>query len=303
MEANLREHLVELSSIAGASLFEKLLDLIPVSLFIVDNNVRVLFSNVAGLNLVPWTPGQTIRNRCGDLMKCRFAIASERGCGGALQCKTCPVRCSIIDTYETNRINKAKAHMQVVHQDRQTELCVMATTAPLMYGDHLLVLLALEDISGLIEKEKAEEILREKTQELENTKITLNVLLEHQAEEKQRIQENIMLNIINLLIPLTEKLKKTQMTDLQQSYLSLIESQINEIASPFYRTLSGEFFGLTPMEVQVADLIKAGKSTKQIAELTGTSVRAIEFHRNNIRRKVGIANKKERLQSFLTSIS
>jgi DNA-binding CsgD family transcriptional regulator len=302
MDAKLREQLMELGSIAGGSFFKQLLNLIPISLFIVDNDLRVLFSNVAGLNLIPWTPGLTIRNRCGDLMKCRYAIGNEIGCGGSEQCKTCAIRCSVRDTYENHKINRAKAYVQVMHQDQRTEMFLMATTAPIVSGDQLLVLLSLEDVSDLVEKQRSQQVLREKAQDIEKAEKTLNLLLEQQAEEKQRLQENLMLNIINLLIPLIEKLKKTKMSELQQTYISLIESKINEITSPFYRTMSGEFFGLTPMEIQVADLIKAGRGTKDIAQLIGTSTRAIEFHRNNIRKKVGITNKKERLHSFLTKM-
>jgi DNA-binding CsgD family transcriptional regulator len=178
----------------------------------------------------------------------------------------------------------------------------MVTTAPIVSGDQLLVLFSLEDVSDLVEKQRSQQVLREKAQDLEEAGKTPNLLLEQQAQEKQRLQENLMLNIVKLLIPLIEKLKKTKMSELQQTYISLIESKINEITSPFYRTMSGEFFGLTPMEIQVADLIKAGRGTKDIAQLIGASTRAIEFHRNNIRKKVGITNKKERLHSFLTKM-
>jgi DNA-binding CsgD family transcriptional regulator len=302
MEAKLREQLMELVSTAGGSLFKRLLDLIPNSLFIVDNDMRVLFSNVAGLNIIPWTPGLTIRNRCGDLMKCYFAVGSEGGCGRTEHCKSCPIRCSVRDTFENQKVNRVTAHIKATRDDQQTEMFLIATSAPLVSGDHLLALLALEDVSEFVEKGKAQAMLAEKEQDLERIQITLNVLLKQQAEEKQRLQENVMLNIVNLLLPLTDQLKNTKLSELQQTYVSLIESKINEIASPFYRTLSGEFFGLTATEIRVADLIKEGRGTKEIAQLIGTSIRAIEFHRNNIRRKVGITNKKVRLQAFLAEM-
>jgi DNA-binding CsgD family transcriptional regulator len=57
------------------------------------------------------------------------------------------------------------------------------------------------------------------------------------------------------------------------------------------------------MQIQIADLVKAGKSTKEISELLNLSDRAIEFHRNNIRNKLGLKNKKINLQSYLLSLS
>jgi PAS domain S-box-containing protein len=58
----------------------------------------------------------------------------------------------------------------------------------------------------------------------------------------------------------------------------------------------------TPKEIQVADLVKQGKTTKEIAEITNSSERAIEFHRNNIRKKLGLANKKTNLRSHLLGL-
>ena len=122
------------------------------------------------------------------------------------------------------------------------------------------------------------------------------------VEQQIRNQENMVLNITELLLPLIKKLEQTNLTEVQKSYLSLIGSTIHDITSPFYRTLSGKYFGLTPMEIKVADLIRNGKTTKEIAELLGNSIRAIEFHRHNIRKKIKIDNTSTSLKSALSEI-
>ncbi len=58
---------------------------------------------------------------------------------------------------------------------------------------------------------------------------------------------------------------------------------------------------LTPAEIQIANLIKLGKVNKEIAEIKNLSSRTIEFHRNNIRKKIGIKNKKVNLRTYLNS--
>lgn len=55
--------------------------------------------------------------------------------------------------------------------------------------------------------------------------------------------------------------------------------------------------------IQIATLVKEGKTSKEIAELLNAKRRVIEFHRENIRAKLGLKNKKESLAVLLRSFS
>jgi DNA-binding CsgD family transcriptional regulator len=65
--------------------------------------------------------------------------------------------------------------------------------------------------------------------------------------------------------------------------------------------MSTQYNNLTPTEVRVADLIKQGKTSKEISELFNLSPRTIEFHRDNIREKMGLKNRKINLRTHLLS--
>jgi len=76
-----------------------------------------------------------------------------------------------------------------------------------------------------------------------------------------------------------------------------------EIISPFSRLLSAKYSSLTPREAQVADLIRHGKNTKEIAELLDSSIWTIQFHRRNLRSKLGLINRKDNLKYHLLTFT
>jgi len=86
------------------------------------------------------------------------------------------------------------------------------------------------------------------------------------------------------------------------TYVDIVESNLNEIISPFSRQLSSQYLNFTPSEIQIANLIKQGKTNKEIAELLYVSARTIAFHRENIRKKLDLTNKKANLRAHLSTL-
>jgi DNA-binding CsgD family transcriptional regulator len=144
--------------------------------------------------------------------------------------------------------------------------------------------------------------LRENTIKLKEANIALNILLKKRDEDKTDIEENVLNNVKNLIFPFVEKLKKTDLTPHQEAYLQIVESNLKEIVSPFSIKLSSKYFSLTPAETHIVEFIKQGKTTKEIAEFLNLSYRTICFHRQNIRKKLNLNNKKTNLRTFLRSL-
>jgi DNA-binding CsgD family transcriptional regulator len=131
----------------------------------------------------------------------------------------------------------------------------------------------------------------------------LKVLLRRREEDKKDLEESLLTNVKESVLPFLEKLKKTRLDENQETYLGIVESQLGEIISPFLKSLSSRFTNLTPMEIKVANLIKGGKASKEIAEILRVAEKTILTHRNNLRAKLGLRNERVNLRSHLMSLT
>ncbi|UCG06885.1 MAG: PAS domain S-box protein [Desulfobacterales bacterium] len=150
---------------------------------------------------------------------------------------------------------------------------------------------------------KREKELKNKTLNLREVNTALNVLLKQRETDKAELEERVLLNINELILPYLEKLKTKVLGDKQKAYVEIISSNLNDIVSPLMRSLSTKLIKLSPTEIQVINLIKQGKTTKEIAKTMNLATSTIDFHRNNIRKKLGIKNKKINLAAYLSSLS
>ena len=150
---------------------------------------------------------------------------------------------------------------------------------------------------------KREHELAAKSRSLEEANSALKVLLHHTEQQTMKIQGDVVTNVQKLVMPYMEKLKQISLDPDQHMYLEILEANLTNLISPFMRHMTLNHFNLTPKEAQVASLIKDGKSSKEIGEVLNLSSRSIDFHRDNIRKKVGLRNKKTNLRSFLLSMS
>lgn len=147
-----------------------------------------------------------------------------------------------------------------------------------------------------------EKKVAERTVSLEEVNTALRVLLKRREEDKAALEDKVLMNINRLITPCLKKLKNAGLTARQLSYLDILEANFQDIVSPFLQALTLKHLQLTPMEIEVANYIKHGKNSKQIAALLDVSRKTVEFHRDNIRRKAGIRNKKINLRTYLLSL-
>lgn len=162
---------------------------------------------------------------------------------------------------------------------------------------HDLALCVARDITEL---KAIQGRLEARTVKLEEINATLNILADKMSEEARGVEGTMLSNIMTFVLPHVANLKKTRLSDVQTAYVELIETNLSKLASPLIHDMRQ--FNLTPMEIQVTNLIKDGRTTREIAGLLHTSKVAIDNHRYNIRKKLGLNKKKWNIRSFLLSV-
>jgi PAS domain S-box-containing protein len=169
---------------------------------------------------------------------------------------------------------------------------------------------ALQSIRDITDRKRAEEAVKKreselemKSRNLEELNTALRVLLKRREDDKREFEERVLANIKQLVLPYIEKMKMSQLKEKDMSYVTILESNLKDIISPFSRRLSSKYLNLTPKEIQIANLIRDGRTTKEIAKLLNASPGTIDFHRNNIRHKLDMKNKKANLRTYLLTVS
>ena len=150
---------------------------------------------------------------------------------------------------------------------------------------------------------KTEKYLKDQTNHLENVNTALKVLIEHREQEKKMLEENILANVRKLVLPYVEQLETESSKSLVKSYVKIIRTNLEDLISPFTSSLSSKHMSLTPTEIRVADLVRHGLTNKEIASHLNVSIDAAGFHRKNIRKKLGLTNRKTNLRSYLQQLS
>jgi PAS domain S-box-containing protein len=161
----------------------------------------------------------------------------------------------------------------------------------------------LRDITKRRQAEEAlkrsEEELRKDKLALEQKNLALKELLEHMERAKNKTKEDIAINTEEFVMPILKKLK---IKGASPKYIELLEHHLKELTSPFGSKITQRRIRLTSREIEICDMIKGGLASKDISELLNVSCQTIEKHRKNIRKKLGLSNKKVNLASHLQKI-
>ncbi len=169
------------------------------------------------------------------------------------------------------------------------------------------VIVSHEDITQLKLVQEAlkenQNKLEDQNQSLAEANIALKVLIKQREEDKIELEKKFLTNVKTFVLPYIGRLKHGQLSQKDKTLIGIIDDHLNDIISPLMQRLSNANIMLTPQEMQVASLVKDGKTTSEIADILFVTEATVSFHRKNLREKLGIKNKQTNLRSFLLSMS
>lgn len=156
------------------------------------------------------------------------------------------------------------------------------------------------------ERKRAEKSLKKREKELEaqshhleEVNTALRVLLKQREDDKKELGKNVLRNVQELVSPYLQRIVDGRLDSRQRTLAKILETNLNNIISPFSDKMASGMVQLTPVEIRVASLIKEGKTNKEIAEVLLIAKNTVLFHRHNIRDKLDLKNKKINLRSHL----
>ncbi len=206
---------------------------------------------------------------------------------------------NIVILRDISAAKKVEEELRQYHD--QLEELVAGRTAELAKTNARLAQ-EVEDRKWVEKKLRKREVeLKAQSHHLAEVNTALKVLLKQREYDKKELADNVLSNVKELIGPYLERLKKSRLSTDQLTLINILESNLNNIISPFISRFSARNINLTPTEIRVVNLVKEGKTNKEIAALLCLSKNTILFHRYNIRKKLGIKNKKINLQAHLIS--
>jgi hypothetical protein len=175
----------------------------------------------------------------------------------------------------------------------------------LRQNDELLMAVVTDTTEQIIKEDniKRQAVrLAELESYINKLKTTIEVLIDRNKEKENEIEKSFICNLENTVFPLLDLLKSSQLNEHQLSLLDVLAANLNSPIDTFLQKQNNIEKGLTAREEQIVNLIRLGKSTKDIANLLCLSTKTVDYHRANVRKKLKLCNTPNDLGSYLRTV-
>lgn len=120
----------------------------PFIMLLIDREKRIRRVNALACSFTASAMSDMLERRCGEALRCLYALYSPEGCGSGPNCKTCVVRTTILDTFESGQSHhQVETRLLFSIQGKEQTIPFLLSTTKVMIADQAMVLLSLQDIS------------------------------------------------------------------------------------------------------------------------------------------------------------
>jgi len=165
--------------------------------------------------------------------------------------------------------------------------------------NHLTMYRIRNRLSSELDQRQLELIRQEN--EVRDVNTALKVLLTAIEREKQDLAATVQFNADKLIIPRISKMVEVESPEERKELFKLIRQNFQQLTESLVPGRQNLTMTLTPTELQVANLIKQDKTSKEISRICNMSPSTVASHRKMIRKKLGITNKRVNLRAILSS--
>jgi PAS domain S-box-containing protein len=121
---------------------------IPTAIIIMDKERHVLKANKVATEFAGFSEGELIGLRGGEALRCLNSLDDPAGCGFGENCKICPVRQTILDTFDkrTAHVN-IEAELPIHRKGKAIKAGLLFSVVPIAIGSKERVLVSVQDIT------------------------------------------------------------------------------------------------------------------------------------------------------------
>jgi len=152
---------------------------------------------------------------------------------------------------------------------------------------------------NITQQKAMERYLREEKTKAEEMNVTLRNVMKAIDRDKEDFEISITQKVTTSIIPSLQKLAAEESIEVRDMYMKILRDQLAGLTRSSGAISNEDIIRLTKSEVHVCQMIQAGSTSKDIADVMAISIETVQTHRKNIRRKLGLSGKDVNLFAYL----
>jgi PAS domain S-box-containing protein len=171
---------------------------------------------------------------------------------------------------------ESRVEVEVALDVKGTPKTLILAVVPCRIGDRDTFFCLGTDISG-------HKMLQER---LQDTNTALRVVLQQMGQDRQELERRVTANMALLVTPTLDRLERLLHSRPEAAFVQAVRENLSEVVRPFARRLATPADGSAPLsrrEIEIANYVRLGKTTDEIAEILHISRSAVQFHRGRLR--------------------